>query len=156
MRTGRPKKDKDLNKLHGNPGKRKPKKSKRILTETVKFGMPHGLPEAVRLKVRQAILYLYENGISKASDRSAFARYCQHLHMAENSYQIAKDTIKGDALQDKAFQRHLNHSKAALRFEEHFGLTPQARGKVGPEGKDEEIDPLAEFQKKGKKLEAVK
>ena len=86
MRTGRPKKDSDLNELHGNPGKRKTKNRSLILAKDVKFGIPRGMPESVRLKARSAAKYLADNKISKECDRAAFERYCQHLHLAHLAY----------------------------------------------------------------------
>ena len=163
MRTGRPRKDNALNELHGNPGKRKSKKRRVILAKDVKFGIPRGLPESVRIKAREAAQYLADNKISKKCDRAAFERYCQHLHVAYLAYGelkkaqgIVHEGHKGVITKHPAFQQHRDSSFACLKYEEQFGLTPLSRGKVKVGSKDKKKDPLAEFQARGKKLEAVK
>ncbi len=155
MKPGPKKKDSNLNDLHGNPGKTKPKKKPILKTKTVAFGIPKGLPIVVRRKVAIAVQYLKDNGLSKDSDRLAFERYCQHIHMAHMAYidlkkkgMILTGTL-GGPVKNPAVQQHKENSLAALRYEEHFGLTPLSRGKVQPNPAAEKADPLKEFMKKG-------
>ena len=161
MRTGRPPKPDKLNDLHGNPGRRKRKKRQDFSASDIKFGIPKGLPQNVRTKARIAAKHLSENKISKDCDRAAFERYCQHLYLADSAYRALKgdgvtETDNRDVVRKHpAAQIHKDNSMAALKFEEHFGLTPLGRGKVKGEPEEKESE-LEKFQKKGKKLEAVK
>jgi P27 family predicted phage terminase small subunit len=161
MRTGRPKKDSDLDALHGRPGKHKAKKRRQILAKDVKFGIPRGLPESVRIKARIAAKHLIENKISKDCDRAAFERYCQHLKLVYDAYKTLNKEgeyitdNRGVSRKHPSAQIHKDNSIMALKYEEQFGLTPLSRGKVkgGPVKKETELE---KFQKEGKKIQAVR
>ena len=157
MKPGPKKKDSKLNDLHGNPGKKKAAKKPAFKADAATFGIPSGLPIVVRRKIALAVKYLEDNQLSKDSDRLAFDRYCQHVHMAHMAYQdikkkgmLVKGTL-GGLVKNPAVQQHKENSLAALRYEEHFGLTPLSRGKITPEPKSETKDPLADFMSKGGK-----
>ena len=157
MKPGPKKKDSKLNDLHGNPGKTKPKQKPDLQTTSATFGIPRGLPIVVRRKIILAIKYLEDNGLSKDSDRLAFDRYCHHVHMVDIAYQHIKKNgmiiigTLGGPVKNPAVQQHKENSLAALRYEEHFGLTPLSRGKITPEPKTETEDPLKKFMDKGGK-----
>ena len=63
---------------------------------------------------------------------------------------LVKGTL-GGLVKNPAVQQHKENSLAALRYEEHFGLTPLSRGKITPEPKTATEDPLDEFIKRGGK-----
>jgi P27 family predicted phage terminase small subunit len=161
MRTGRPKNDRDLDALLGRPVKRKQQKRRQISAKDVKFGIPRGLPESVRIKARIAAKHLADHKISKDCDRAAYERYCQHLFLAYRAYAVLKkegETIidnRGVTRKHPAAQIHKDNSIMALKFEEQFGLTPLSRGKVKGESKKKESE-LEKFQKQGEKIQAVK
>lgn len=162
MRTGRPKKDKDLKDLQGTERERKYQKRRQILAKDVKFGIPRGLPESVRIKARIAARHLADQKISKDCDRAAFERYCQHLMLVHNAFKTIEK--EGEYIIDNrdvsrkhpSAQIHKDNSMMALKYEEQFGLTPLSRGKVKGEAKQKEKDPLKDFQKRGGKIQAVK
>ena len=161
MRTGRPKKDKDLKDLHSTTREGREKKRRQILAKDVKFGIPRGLPESVRIKARIAARHLAEHKISKDCDRAAFERYCQHLKLVYMAWQTLES--QGEFIIDNrgvyrkhpSAQIHKDNSIMSLKFEEQFGLTPLSRGKVKSEPKKKE-SALETFQKKGGKIQAVK
>ncbi len=160
MRTGRPEKDKDLKDLQSTTRERKHQKRRQILAKDVKFGIPRGLPESVRIKARIAAKHLAEQKISEDCDRAAFERYCQHLMLVHNAFKTLEK--EGEYIVDNrdvsrkhpSAQIHKDNSIMALKYEEQFGLTPLSRGKVKGEPKKKE-SALEEFQKKGKTLQAV-
>lgn len=157
MKPGPKPKNRKLNDLQGNPGKRKTKKKPRLQNKNARFGIPAGMPLMVRRKIVKAAEFLEKNGLSKDSDRLAFERYCQHLYMADLAFKSIKKNgllVKGalgSTKKNPAAQQHKENSLAALRYEEHFGLTPLSREKVHPSPEPEKKDPLKEFLKKGGK-----
>ncbi len=161
MRTGRPKKDKDLKDLQSTTRERKYQKRRQILAKDVKFGIPRGLPESVRIKARVAARHLAEQKISKDCDRAGFERYCHHLHLEHDAYKtLVKEGSsiidnRGVKRKHPEHQVQRDHSAMALKYEEQFGLTPLSRGKVKGEPRKKE-SALERFQKKGKKLEILK
>ena len=135
MRTGRPKKSKTEDDLHGNPGKRK-REDFVFNVQDCKFTIPRGLPNNVRKKAKVAAQFLSDNKISKTCDQAAFDRYCHHLHVSYDAYnEVIKDGVSVEGYR-KEIKKHpslqvfKDHSVIALRFEEQFGLTPLSRSKV--------------------------
>lgn len=143
MRTGRPKKPESLNKLHGNPGKRKPKK-KTFASEDSKFGIPHGLSQVVRQKVRKVAHYLEGAGAPIEFLRPMFNRYCIHLELAERAWKkLKKDGVVLGGKKHPANQAWKDNSTSALQIEGYFERV--LKNTDAPEG----VDELKEFLEKG-------
>lgn len=150
MTQGRHKKSAKLNKLHGNPGKRKPKKQT-FTASDAKLGIPHGLNQEVRDKARQVAHYLRDEGAPIELLRPMFERYCKHLQFAKD----ASDELRNEGVTNKgkkhpAAQIWKDNSDAAFKLEQYFAKVLKDT-KPKPKGED----PLKKFMKKGKKLEAV-
>ena len=135
MRTGRPKKSKTEDDLHGNPGKRK-REDFVFNVQDCKFAIPRGLPVKIRKYAKTAAQYLFDNNISKACDQPAFDRLCYHMHVSYNAYKdVIRDGVsiqgyRGEIKKHPSLQVFREHSVIALKYEEQFGLTPLSRSKV--------------------------
>jgi phage terminase small subunit len=151
MGRGRPKKSESLKDLHGTS--RKDRKQKQTFTASDgKFGIPRGLNQEVRAKVRKVAHYLQKHGTPIDLIRPTFERYCKHLQIASDaSDEVKKMGVTLDGKKNPAAQIWKDNSASALQIEQYFDKL--IRGSV-PD--PEEKDPLKEFQAKGKKLETVK
>ena len=151
MARGGPKKSATLDKLHGNPGRRK-KKKQTFTASDGKFGIPRGLNQEVREKVRKVAHYLQKHGAPIDLMRPTFERYCKHLQIAlDAAAEVKKYGVTLEGKKNPASQIWKDNSASALQIEQYFDKL--IRGSV-PD--PEEKDPLKEFQAKGKKLETVK
>jgi len=151
MARGRPKKDARLDELHGNPGRRK--KKKQTFTESDgKFGIPRGLDQEVREKVRKVAHYLQKRGAPIDLMRPTFERYCKHLQIAlDAAAEVHKFGVTLNGKKNPASQIWKDNSASALQIEQYFDKL--IKGHV-PE--PEKKDPLKEFQDKGGRLGLVK
>jgi phage terminase small subunit len=143
MAKGRPKKSETLDNLHGNPGRRK----KKTFTATDgKFGVPRGLSQEVRTKVRKVAHYLQNDGVPIEFIRPVFERYCKHLQIASDaSYEVKKKGVTLDGKKNPAAQIWKDNSQSALQIEQYF---EKILKNTAPKKKNE--DPLKEFLSKAK------
>jgi hypothetical protein len=138
MAQGRPKKSESLNKLHGNPGKRK--STKQTLDQSgCKLGLPRGLGKTVQRHCSAYAKYLIKSGIPIDLIRAQFERYCKHLQLSSDAYR------DGD---QKIFD---THSNTALRIEKQF--ESMLKNNIMPVKKESALDA---FRAKGSKLQVVK
>ena len=150
MARGRPKKLESLNKLHGNPGKRKERKQTFTVLDE-KCGMPRGLNQEVRTKCRQVARHLQESGAPIPLLRPMFERYCQHLQVIHEAVrEIRKDGITSNDRKHPACQIFKENSHLVFQIEQYFDKL--VKGSI-PAPKE---DPLKDFQKRGGTIQAVK
>lgn len=148
MARGRPRKPESLNKLHGNPGKRKIKKQTFTALDE-KFGMPRGLNQEVRTKARQVARHLQDCGAPVTFLRPMFERYCTHLQIIhEAAREIRKDGITIKDKKHPACQILKENSHLVFQIEQYFDKITK---NLIPEPKDSDLE---KFQKKG--LKAIK
>jgi len=129
------------------------KKKPELDAPTAALEVPKGLPKAVRERAQQVADWLLEVGISSGCDASAFQRYCEHLMISDKAAKaLKKDGVltideRGLPRKHPAVQIHRENSLAALRFEEHFGLTPSARARLHPPENKKDEDPYEEYRR---------
>lgn len=153
MARGRPKTNPQLNDLHGNPGKRKPKKSATLPKSTGKLGLPRGLSDTTRRKCSEMAAYLRDAGIPISFCRPMFERYCKHLQLAETAWRDFNRKGATDAQKKVAIKNYRDGNDMAVKIEKRFIDIIKDSG-----GVDEvpEKNPLQEFMDNGKKLGVVK
>lgn len=139
MARGRPAKTSHLNVLHGNPGKRKPKKQT-FTASPIRFGIPHGLNKEVREKVRQVARYLQFAGVPIEFLRPVFERYCKHLQVAHSAYVELKKGVLLSGKKHPAAQIWKDNSESARKIEEYF-----ERVLKNTKPPDKEEDPLKKY-----------
>ena len=142
---GRKKIDKDLNNLHGNPGKRKPGTRLNFTSSDKKFGLPKGLDKEVREKCRDMAHYMEEQGAPIEFMRTMFERYCKHIQAAYKAFKGLNgntwDTgLIIDRKKNPLAQIWKDNSESALRLEAQF---ERILGKTKPTEKEE--DPLKKY-----------
>ena len=103
-------------------------------------------------RAKRTLDLLRKRGIINGVDSEAFARYCQHLHMAYKALEIIRregiltEDPRGGMRKHPAMQIHRDNSLAALRYEEQFGLTPSARARLTSQDQIAEDREVAEFE----------
>jgi P27 family predicted phage terminase small subunit len=118
------------------------------LSEDSKFG----LPDNVRKRAEDDLRFLLDRKVLSQCDLEAFERYCQHLAMAYEAYEIIKregvlaPDERGIPRKHPAMQIHRDNSLAALRFAAELGLTPSARVRLNKTDAQAEEDSYAEFR----------
>lgn len=150
MARGRPKKSKALDDLHGNPGKRKKEKST-FTAQDGRFGIPKGLNQEVRVKVRKLANYLYSQGVPTDFIRPMFERYCKHLQTA---YLAAKELKTGLTIDGRKKPEALiwkDESAAASRIEAQIINILKNSNPLPPAETE-----LEKFKKAGRKIEVIK
>ena len=150
MAKGRPNKSESLKKLQGTA--RADRTQKRTFTATAgKFGLPRGLHQEVRTKVRQVAHFLEDSGVPIEMLRPMFERYCNHLQLCYLARKDLGDSVLIDGKKHPAAQIYKDNSASALQIEQHFEKILKVT-----KPKEEKKDPLADFIARGKKLESVK
>ena len=150
-------------KLHGNPGRRpypknepKPEKSEKIPLA------PRHLDKVAQKEWRRMAKELHPIGLLTNIDLTALAAYCSTYSLWVDA--ITKIQKHGPLIKAQSgfpmqspYLQIANKSQAEMRkWMVEFGLTPSSRTRITVEKPKEKKDPLAEFQARGKKLEAVK
>lgn len=158
MAQGRPKKSESQKKLHGTARKDRKDKNETLPKSGGKLGLPRGLHKTVQRQCAKIAKYLKDSGAPIDLIRPLFERYCKHLQMAYDAY---NEFNKKQKKSEKSTQYHQrkkvsaknwrDNSDAALKIEKQFEVILR---KSIP--KEDNVDPLEEFQRKGKKLERVK
>ena len=152
MARGRPRIDKKLNDLHGDPGKHQSRKSRATLPpSTGKLGMPKGLDVVVQRKCATFARYVEESGAPIDLVRSTFERYCTHLQIWKNET-VAYKKAEKPGEKAAAFQRYRDADTMALKCEKR--ITDIIKISDAPT-QDKETA-LEKFFKKGGKLGVVK
>ncbi len=150
MARGRHKKSESLKNLHGT--NRKDRKTKRTFTaQDGKFGVPRGLNQQVRTKVRKIAHYLQDAGVPIDLLRPVFERYCNHLQFCYIAKKDLGDSVLKDGKKHPAAQIYKDNSASALQIEQHFDKILK-----GTKPKEKKKSALEEFQEKGGKIQAVK
>jgi len=150
MGRGRPKKLESLKELHGTL--RKDRKQKQTFTASdSKFGIPRGLNQEVRSKVREVAHFLQDSGAPIEILRPIFERYCNHLQLCYLAIKDIDNSILKDGKKHPAAQIYKDNSQSALQIEQYFDKILK-----NTKPKEKKVDRLKEFLAKGKKLEALK
>lgn len=150
MSRGRPKKSELLDELHGNPGRRKKKKQTFTASDS-KFGIPRGLNQEVRAKVRQVAHHLQEHEAPVRLLRPTFERYCKHLQIAlDAAAEVKKEGVTLDGKKNPAAQIWKENSQSAFQIEQHFDKLVRD---IKPKPKESDLE---RYQNKGKKIGVVK
>lgn len=153
----------ELKRLRGNPGRRPlPKNEPK---PRVSSGLPRAptyLDKKAQNEWRRMVKELHPIGLLTNIDLTALSAYC-------SSYSIWVDAItkiqkhgplikaqSGFPMQSPYLQIANKAQGEMRKWLIEFGMTPSSRTRVKPEKSGDKKDPLKEFQKKGKKLEAVK
>ena len=150
-------------KLHGNPGKRPlPKNEPEPRIETEIPEAPDFLDELGRNEWDRMAAELYPTGVMTVVDRTALEAYCsEYSKWVFATKKIQEDGMTLNSLSGFPMQtpylQIANKSQAEMRkWLCELGCTPSSRTRVSRVQKDEEKDPLEEFQKKGGRLGLVK
>lgn len=145
MRTGRPPNGPKLNRLRGNPGKRKIEELT-FTPEEGEFTIPGNLSREVKEKCLGVAKYLQEAGVPISFIGPRFGRYCQHSQILYKAYKILKKEgfiVNGE--KHPAVQIWKDNSKAALNLEQDF-----ERVIKNTKYKPTTTDPMEDFLKGGK------
>jgi len=163
MKPGRAPQPTVLKKLRGNPGRRPlPKNEPQPRKSTGIPRAPSHLDKIAQKEWRRATKELHPIGLLSNIDLTAFEAYCMTYSIWITAYEnIQKHGVlikaqSGFPMQSPYLQIA---NKAMIEMRKwliEFGMTPSSRSRVTVDKGIKEKDPLIEFQKKGKKLEAVK
>lgn len=131
MKTGRPPKNSDLNRLHGDPGNRNQGNPKNSVTvSTYRYSVPTYLRGKQKKYVKRVAGELYKSGKSKIEYQAIFDGFCQHLYLRDKAFEELRDAdkliIKGERGIDKkhpAIQTHKDFSTSTLKHAEHLGIS---------------------------------
>lgn len=146
MRTGRPSNGPKLNRLRGNPGKRKIEELT-FTPEEGEFLIPKGLSREVLEKCTNVAKYLQEAGVPIKFLGPRFDRYCLHSQIAYKTYKLLKkEGFIKNGERHPAVQIWKDNCKAALDLEQDF-----ERVIKNTKYKPTTTDPMEEFLKGGKK-----
>lgn len=110
-----------------------------------RFIIPSSMPAGVKKRLKDTIDHLTNSDLSEDVDRIAWDRYCHHVHLEHVAYMDIKKNgyshvdERGIERKRPCVQMQKDHSLAALRFEEQFGLTPVSRNRM-PDGKKKPPD----------------
>jgi P27 family predicted phage terminase small subunit len=151
-----------LKKLRGNPGRRPlPKNEPKPRQKSNIPRAPAHLNKVAQKEWRRMAKELYPLGLLTNVDLSAFAAYCTtYAIWLDAQVQIDKHGVLIKAQSGFPMQSpYLTISNRAMtemrKWLVEFGCSPSSRSRVIVTEKPR-IDPLAEFQAKGKKLQAVR
>ena len=158
MARGRKLKSKREKDLQGTSRKDRESKDKTLPISSGKLGLPRGLSKTVQRHCSKIAKYLKDSGVPIDLVRPLFERYCKHLQVSSEGYRESnrnrladEDVLSYIKSQNAGAKQFREHSDIALKIEKQFESI--LKGTKLPKEKE---NPLAEFQKKGKKLEAVK
>ena len=158
MARGRKLKSKREKDLQGTSRKDRESKDKTLPVSSGKLGLPRGLSKTVQRHCSKIAKYLKDSGVPIDLVRPLFERYCKHLQVSSEGYRESnrnrladEDVLSYIKSQSAGAKQFREHSDIALKIEKQFESI--LKGTKLPKEKE---DPLAEFQNKGKKLQAVK
>lgn len=152
MAKGRPSNNEMLDKLRGNPGKRK--KNTTMLTATDgEFGYPKSLNPEVKTKCKQVAKYLEASGVPVDYLRARFELFCLHLQAAHdaNAYLRKHGAVIDDDHKNPAAQVWKDNAAAAVSICQDFDKILK-----NTKPKEKTVDPMEEFLKNGGKVAVVK
>ena len=156
MAKGGPKKNSELDRLHGNPGKRKEKGEPEVVVGggSYQYSVPSYLRGDQKKYVNAVSDELYRTGKSKLEYQAIFDGFCQHLYLRDKAFdelRLADQLIiKGERGIDKkhpAIQTHKDFSASTLKHAEHLGISGLTADRVKGSPKKKESK-LSQWKKR--------